>query len=56
MKGGIKFLQSHLIDDFYLEKARGAYIRSRATWMEVGEKRFTGEKQTNSKIHELPVN
>ena len=30
-------LQTEL-DDLYLEKAKGAYIRSRARWLEEGEK------------------
>jgi len=54
-------LQSHL-DHLYLEKAKGAFIRSRARWIEEGEKNssyfFSLEKQRQSKkkIRKLNIN
>lgn len=54
-------LQSEL-DNLYLEKANGAFIRSRARWLEEGEKNssyfFNLEKQrqTNKKIQMLLIN
>ena len=48
----LKLLQSHL-DDIYTTKANGAYIRSRARWIEKGEKSsayfFGLEKQRQTK-------
>lgn len=50
------------LDNFYLNKAKGAFIRSRARWMEHGEKNssyfFNLEKlrQTNKKIDKLAIN
>lgn len=54
-------LQSQL-DTFYLEKAKGAFVRSRAHWIEEGEKNssyfFNLEKQrqTKKKIQKLTIN
>lgn len=54
-------LQNQL-DNLYLEKAKGAFIRSRARWIEEGEKNtsyfFSLEKhrQTKRKIHKLLIN
>lgn len=54
-------LQNQL-DNLYLEKAKGAFIRSRARWIEEGEKNtsyfFSLEKhrQTKKKIHKLLIN
>ena len=54
-------LQSHL-DNIYLEKAKGAFIRSRARWIEEGEKNssyfFSLEKQRQTKknIRKLNIN
>lgn len=49
-------------DNLYLEKAQGAFIRSRARWIEEGEKNssyfFNLEKQrqTKEKIQKLSIN
>lgn len=57
----INNLKSHL-DNIYLEKAKGAFIRSRARWIEEGEKNssyfFSLEKQrqTKKKIQKLNIN
>jgi len=54
-------LQSQL-DELYSEKANGAYIRSRARWIEKGEKNsscFFGlekQRQTKKKINNLEIN
>lgn len=54
-------LQAEL-DNLYLEKAKGAYIRSRARWIEEGEKNssyfFSLEKQrqTKKRIQKLIIN
>lgn len=54
-------LQTQL-DNMYLEKAKGAFIRSRARWIEQGEKNtsyfFNLEKQrqVKKKIQKLSVN
>lgn len=54
-------LQSNL-DNLYLEKAKGAFICSRARWIEEGEKNsfyfFSLEKQgqTKKKINKLLIN
>ncbi len=54
-------LQNQL-DSLYIEKARGAFIRSRARWLEEGEKNssyFFGlekQRQTKKKINKLLIN
>lgn len=53
-------LQNQL-DSLYLERAKGAFIRSRARWLEEGEKKtyFFGlekQRQTKKKINILLVN
>ncbi len=50
------------LDDLFLEKARGAFIRSRAKWLEFGEKNsayfFNLEKKrgSNKRISSLYIN
>ncbi len=57
----LQSLQSQL-DELYSEKANGAYIRSRARWIEKGEKSssyFFGlekQRQTKKKISKLRIN
>lgn len=55
----LKLLQSQL-DDMYTTKANGAYVRSRARWIEKGEKSSTYffglEKQSKKKINNLMIN
>ncbi len=57
----ILFLQSQ-IDDLYIQKAKGAYVRSRARWIEKGEKsnnylcRLEKKRQETNYIHSLYVN
>ncbi len=60
-KESLYTLQSSL-DDLFLEKARGAFIRSRAKWLEFGEKNsayfFNLEKKrgSNKRISSLYIN
>uniref|UniRef100_A0A9J8DK74 Reverse transcriptase domain-containing protein n=1 Tax=Cyprinus carpio carpio TaxID=630221 RepID=A0A9J8DK74_CYPCA len=60
-KQSLYTLQSRL-DDLFLEKARGAFIRSRAKWLEFGEKNsayfFNLEKKrgSNKRISSLYIN
>ncbi len=50
------------IDDLYIQKAKGAYARSRARWIEKGEKgnnylcRLEKKRQENNSINSLYVN
>ncbi len=47
------------IDDLYIQKAKGAYARSRARWIEKGEKssnyfcRLKKKRQENNSINSL---
>lgn len=60
-KTNIIFLQSKL-DEHYQNKARGAYIRSRARWLEEGEKntsyffRLEKQRQEKNTINSLIIN
>lgn len=53
-------LQNQL-DNLYLEKAKGAFVRSRARWLEEGEKNTTyffsleKQRQTKKKIQQLLI-
>lgn len=58
-----KILQTQSkLDELYLEKAQGAYVRSRAKWIEEGEKssayfcRLEKQRQINNSVSSLLIN
>lgn len=43
------------LDQLYISKAKGAFIRSRAKWLEEGQQNLEKQRQSKNNITRLPL-